>query len=292
MFAMGRIARGARLLAETPMFRVPRDESNLQKLEAAVARSVGFLSQVQRESFFALSNFHGTRHREALGIARTNALPLGSDASEGGIFLEASRINHFCRHNAQNTWNDNRGQLTIHVLRVIDDGEEITISYLGASETYAARQSRLQRSFGFVCARELDRRLNRITYLDDQIGDGIRIVSTPLACFRMAHEMKLLMEEEGIADARVPRLYYDALQIVIANGDEARARVFAERASAERPIMEGSDSAVVHRLNKYAADPSSHALHDMSEQWRQGVNTIPQGLNEQDFGKWLWRLPT
>ncbi|KAK2778397.1 set domain-containing protein 5 [Colletotrichum kahawae] len=300
---MRRIARGTRLLAETPIFRVPRDESNLQKLEAAIARSVGFLSQVQRESFFALSNFHGTRHSKALGIARTNALPLGSGASEGGIFLEASRINHSCRHNAQNTWNDNRDQPTIHVLKDIDNGEEITISYLGASENYAARQSRLQKSFGFVCACELctipapqrtqsDRRLDRITYLDKQIGNGIRIVSTPLACFRMAHEMKLLMEEEGIADARVPRLYYDALQIVIANGDEARARVFAERASAERLIMEGSDSAVVHRLNKYAADPSSHVLYGTSEQWRQGVNKIPQGLNEQDFERWLWRLPT
>ncbi|KXH60739.1 hypothetical protein CSAL01_09364 [Colletotrichum salicis] len=253
MFATRRIARGTRLLAEAPIFRVPRDESNLQKLEAAIARSVGLLSQ-------------------ALGTARTNALPLGSGASVGGIFLDASRINHSCRHNAQNTWNDSRGQLTIHVLRDIDDGEEITISYLGASENYAARQSRLQKSFGFVCACELctlpapqrtqsDRRLNRITYLDDQIGDGIRIVSTPLACLRMAHEMKLLMEEEGIADARIPRLYYDAFQIVIANGDEARARIFAERASVERLIMEGSDSAVVHRLNKYAANPSSHVLH-------------------------------
>lgn len=303
MFATRRIARGTRLLAEAPIFRVPRDELNLQKLEAAIAQSVGLLSQVQRESFFALHNFHGTRHSQALGIARTNALPLGSGASVGGIFLEASRINHSCRHNAQNTWNDSRGQVTIHVLRDVDDGEEITISYLGASENYAARQSRLQKSFGFVCACELctlpapqrtqsDRRLNRITYLDDQIGDGIRIVSTPLACLRMAHEMKLLMEEEGIADARIPRLYYDAIQIVIANGDEARARVFAERASVERLIMEGSDSAVVHRLNKYAANPSSHVQHGTSQQWRQRVNKIPQGLNEQDFEKWLWRLPT
>ncbi|KAK1659872.1 hypothetical protein BDP55DRAFT_678143 [Colletotrichum godetiae] len=108
----------------------------------------------------------------------------------------------------------------------------------------------------------------------------------------MAHKMKLLMEEKGIADARIPRLYYDAFQIVIAKGDEARANVFAERASVERPIMEGSDSAVVHRLNKYATNPSSHVLHGTSKQWRQGVNKIPQGLNEQDFEKWLWRLPT
>ncbi|KAF4894958.1 SET domain-containing protein 5 [Colletotrichum fructicola] len=302
MFAARRIARGTRLLAESPVFRVPRDEPNLQKLEAVMAQKVRSLSQAQRQSFLALHNCHGTRHSQALGIAKTNALPLGSGAREGGIFLEASRINHSCRHNAQNTWNADRGQLTVHALRDIDDGEEITISYLGASENYSSRQSRLKESFGFTCACELctlpdsqrkqsDQRLDRITYLDDRIGDGICITSTPLACLRMAHEMKHLMEEEGITDARIPRLYYDALQIMIAHGDEARARVFAERASAERICVEGSDSPQVLRLQRYAQNPASHALYGTSKRWAQKADNVPRGLNDQDFEKWLWRLP-
>lgn len=47
---------------------------------------------------------------------------------------------------------------------------------------------------------------------------------------------------EGIVDAIIPRIYYDALQFVIANGDQARARVFFATAHAKRVVLEGSDS--------------------------------------------------
>jgi len=64
----------------------------------------------------------------------------------------------------------------------------------------------------------------------------MRIISTPLVCLRDsdAHELLRLLGEEDIIDARVPRLYYDAFQVAIANGDQARARVFAQRAHAAR----------------------------------------------------------
>jgi hypothetical protein len=41
-------------------------------------------------------------------------LPLGGSNS-GGMFLEASRINHPCQPNTQHTLNDERGHLTVHV---------------------------------------------------------------------------------------------------------------------------------------------------------------------------------
>ncbi|KAK1754161.1 hypothetical protein QBC47DRAFT_403548 [Echria macrotheca] len=40
----------------------------------------------------------------------------------------------------------------------------------------------------------------------------------------------------------VPRVYYDAFQVAIANGDQARANVFAERWYASRVVIEGEDS--------------------------------------------------
>jgi len=66
-----------------------------------------------------------------------------------------------------------------------------------------------------------------------------------------------LQEEERIADARISRLYYDVLQIVIANGDQARAKVFAESAFAVWVILEGEDyedssyeNTVLHELDR------------------------------------------
>jgi hypothetical protein len=51
------------------------------------------------------------------------------------------------------------------------------------------------------------------------IKDGMHIVSAPVACLHNVHALLGLPEEEHIADGKILRLYYDALQIVIANGD-------------------------------------------------------------------------
>jgi len=53
--------------------------------------------------FSDLSNIYRNTHSQALGISRINALPIDSNTRFGGLFLEASRINHSGRHNAQNT---------------------------------------------------------------------------------------------------------------------------------------------------------------------------------------------
>lgn len=302
MFARSRIPKGTRLLSEAPIFTLPRNNVNLFLVSCNVER----LSPAQREAFFALHNTHrgGARHSalEALGITRTNALPLGADASEGGVFLEASRINHSCRQNAQNTWNASLGRLTVHAIRDIEEGEEVTTTYLSASQNRATRQARLRASFGFVCAceqcslpaaqlRQSDDRLDEMARLDGRLGDGIGIVSTPLSCLRNAHKMWRLMQQEDIVDARVPRVYYDAFQIVIANGDQARAKVFAERAYAGRAILEGSDSPEVVSLKKYVEQTAAHRLYGTTTKWKQNVTKVPQGLSEQEFEKWLWRLP-
>lgn len=300
LVATTKIAKGSRILAESPIFRVPRDEYSFQAVELVVSQNVRGLNAKEREQFFALHNIYGSEHSIAMGISRTNALPLGSDASEGGLFLEASRINHSCKHNAQNTWNSNLGKITIHAIRNIEEGEEITISYLAGSENYAARQSRLKAAFKFVCTCELclqpgpcrqqsDNRLGRITKLDQQIGDGIRIVSTPLACLSDAHTLLGLLREEDIVDARVPRVYYDALQIAIANGDEARAKVFAERAKAAWLVLQGEDGPDTLRLKGYAEDPTTHMLYRTTMKWKQVAAKIPRNLDPKEFEDWLWK---
>lgn len=65
---------------------------------------------------------------------------LGHNAQERGLFLEMSQFNHACNPNAQATWNGSIGQETLHALRDIEDGEEITISYLGSLMLRKERQ--------------------------------------------------------------------------------------------------------------------------------------------------------
>ena len=66
--------------------------------------------------------------------------------------------------------------------------------------------------------------MDEITRLDNMIRDERRIVFTPVVCLHDVHALLRLLEEEHIADGRIPKLDYDALQIVIANGDQARAK--------------------------------------------------------------------
>ncbi|KAF9733861.1 set domain-containing protein 5 [Paraphaeosphaeria minitans] len=247
------IPKGARIISETAIFEMPRNSINPTTVHKWILKCLEKLDDEKRKAFYDLHNAHGGEVETALGIARTNALPLGSNATEGGLFLGASRINHSCCHNAQNTWNANLNQLTIHAFKDIKEGEEICISYLDGSEDYQTRQRDLQARFCFSCTCDLcslspskrqrsDKRLNEITRLDEIIGDGMSIVTTPIACLYHARRVLELLKEEQIEDARIPRLYYDAFQIAIANGDEARAKVFTERAYATRVILEGEDS--------------------------------------------------
>jgi hypothetical protein len=298
--ATTKIKKGTRILGENPLFIVPRNEPNIKVAEVVVGREVQRLSDKQKQDFFALHNSHGSRHTPELGICRTNVLPLGVDATKGGLFLQASRINHSCRHNSQNTWNERLNQITIHVFRDIEEGEEITISYLSGSGKYADRQLRLQSAFGFCCSCELcimpsdhrvqsDERLAKIESLDKKIGDGLGIISTPLACLGAARLLLKLLEEENIADARVPRAYYDAFQVAIANGDQARARVFAQRAKDAWVILQGDDGPDAIQLGKYAEFPATHRLFDSTDKWKQAVTKVPRELNAQDFEGWLWK---
>ncbi|KAL2820984.1 SET domain-containing protein [Aspergillus cavernicola] len=298
--ATSKILKGTRILAEHPLVTVPRQSTSLEAIDRLVNEQLERLDNDQRQSFFNLCNAHPGRYSETIGIVKTNALPFGSSAAEGGIFLQSSRINHSCSHNAQNTWNENTKKLTIHVFKDLEEGEEITIAYLNDSQNRASRQKALKEAFNFVCSCELcslpstlrqesDQRLSKISLLDDSIGDFDRILGSPKACLHDAHMLRQLLQQESIVDARVPRLYYDAFQIAIANGDQARARVFAEKAYAMRIILEGDDSPTTIRLSNLIRDPSTHSLYGMSMRWESNMNAVPRTLPEQEFEEWLWQ---
>ncbi|KAH7091539.1 hypothetical protein FB567DRAFT_558400 [Paraphoma chrysanthemicola] len=300
LVAIRDLFRGTRILSERPLFTVPRDTRSLQVAKKAVLRNLKSLSDEQRKAFYRLHNAHGDDEDSALGIARTNTLPLGAGSDTGGLFLQASRINHACNSNAQNTWNSNTEQLNIHACRDITKDEEICISYLDGWDNYASRQRNLKNHFGFTCTCTLcslplaqreqsDLRSEEMTRLDSIVGDGRSIVIAPLACLYHVQTMIQFMAEEHIDDARIPRTYYDALQIAIAHGDQARAKVFAERAYSNRRVLEGDDSPETKRVKEFMERPSSHRLYGTTMKWRQGVDKIPKDKSAEEFESWLWR---
>ncbi|KAI8710891.1 MYND-type zinc finger protein samB [Fusarium sp. LHS14.1] len=299
LVAASKILRGTRILSEAPLIQVPRDVDSKELLRQSISAKLATLSEDQRQAYFSLQNSYPEDGRE-LGIARTNALPLGSNAPRGGVFIDASRINHSCKQNAQNTWNAKLQKLTIHALRDIQEGEEITIMYLPEREGYEARQRALQASFRFDCSCDLcslplaerklsDERLEEIQKLDHVIGNGVAIFFDPLKALHNVQRLLHLLKSEGLNDASVPRAYYDAFQMAITHGDLARAKVFADRALSDRTILEGHDSPDVEKLQQLSNDPSQHRSCGLSKKWTSVTEQIPKGLGVNDFEDWLWR---
>jgi hypothetical protein len=300
LIAVQDISKGTRILSDKPLFRIERFGSAPPVvLEKAIASKLDLLSQNDRRTFLSLHNNELDASYPLTGIVKTNALPLGTNASEGGLFPLASRINHACVPNCQHTWNDNIGEETIHSIRRISKGEEITISYADLG-TFESRRRHLRKSFGFDCNCELcslpeaarvmsDSHQSEIQRLDELLGDGSRLLSNPGRCLEDVHTLLALLEAENITDARLPRAYYDAFQIAIAHGDQARAKVFAQRAYEARLCCEGEDSPLTTRMKCLVARPAGHRLFGTSNRWKLSEKMVPKTLEGEEFEAWLWR---
>jgi hypothetical protein len=100
--ARARTHRSARYLKRhenslwKPLFRIPRFGLEQQAIEKAIVSKLNLLSQDDQRTFLCLHNNTSGAFYPLAGIAKTNALSLETDASEGGLFPEASWINHAC----------------------------------------------------------------------------------------------------------------------------------------------------------------------------------------------------
>jgi len=102
LIATKKISKGTRILSEEPAIAIPYDEPRSKRLQTIVFQQVEALSESQQHTFLSMHNIHAYRSsaEQYLGIVRTNALPIGTNGIDGGIFLEACRINHAYDNNA------------------------------------------------------------------------------------------------------------------------------------------------------------------------------------------------
>jgi hypothetical protein len=302
LVAIEKISKGTRILSEEPIITIPRNGMNSEQLQISIYQQVATLSKHQQRAFLSMYNIHPYRDaaERYLGIFQTNSLPAETDGDKGAIFLEACRINHACDNNAQKNWNEKIKRHTVHALRDINKGEEITITYLGPLKNRKARQKALQKRFGFTClcrlcslppeqSQESDRRLEEIHRLDgviDQLGtEGILV--SPLRTLRYFDQQVRLYNEQGREDVGFAQAFINAAQLVIANSDLARGRIFAERAASVWKITLGGDSTQAIKHGALAQDPSKYELFGVSTKWKTKVDEAPQGLEPSDFEDWL-----
>ena len=293
------IAKGTRILYENPLFTIPH-LSPISQMEINIATKLKALSKTQQRQFLLLHNNFPGKHPFS-GVVKTNALPCGPSSVIGGIYPTICLINHSCLPNAHNSWNSDTKCETIHAIRYINAGEEITISYDkgGSSDS---RRTYLKDAFGFdcncsVCSLSLpelqisDAHRLQIQHLDDAIGDSDYVMNRPDDCLADCHSLLQVLEEEyhGGAGALIARLYYDAFQISITHGDQARASVFARRGHKSRVICEGEDSPETRKVKNLMENPAGHRNFGASTRWKTTKGLVPKGLDAGGFERWLWR---
>ena len=304
LIAIKKISKGMRILSEEPIITIPGNKLNIEQLQISIYQQVATLSEHQHRAFLSMHNIHPYRDaaEQYLGIVQTNSLPAEADGDKGAIFLEACRINHACDNNAQKSWNEKIKRHTVHALRDIDKGEEITITYLGPLKNRTARQKALQERFGFTClchlcslppeqSQQSDRRLEEIRRLDDvidQLGTEGVLVS-PLRTLSYFDQQVRLYNEQGRDDVGFAQGLVNAAQLAIANSDLARGRIFAERAASVWKTTVGGDSTEAIKHGALAHDPSKYELYGISIKWKTKVDEAPKGLEPGDFEDWLWR---
>ncbi|KAF3048456.1 hypothetical protein E8E11_006839 [Didymella keratinophila] len=172
-FALKPIPRGTRILTDTPLLIVPMADYMKADIEAAFSK----LSDVAKLQYFTLHSGHGQNPadwpsqihpsvpaRERQRISEQHAARVGNEATlisifqtncmemnaGAAVFLHTSRFNHSCVPNACFTWNAAIGKETIHTMRDIQQGEEITISYVDGEHGKRLRAWEL-RHYGLVC---------------------------------------------------------------------------------------------------------------------------------------------
>ena len=134
-----------------------------------------------------------------------------------------------------------------------------------------------------------DDRMEQIQDLGIAIGKGAHLLQYPRQRLQRVNLLVDLLEAKKISNARLPRVYYDAFQTVIAHGDSARAKIFVSRAIAARLVCEGEDSPSTLRIKRLAESPESHHSFGISRNWLQKDSKVPKGLSDKEFETWLWR---
>jgi hypothetical protein len=297
LLATRAIKPGELILSEPPLFTTA-SLSNPATFEKDLGAIVKGLSKEGQRAFLSLHN-NNPGANPFSNIVRSNGYPLGPNSEVGAIFPLVARLNHSCRPNAQHAWNEARGIEVVHAVRDIQEGEELTLSYLAGGAS-TERQSRLKEYFGFDCtceacslpAAELeasDTRLKNAQKLDEAIGDPRRVRHLPERALADCKALLGVYRDEAIFDLRLPRLYYDAFQIAAMHADAARASVFAKACADARAVCEGEDSAEVKRMREFQAKPAGFDNWAATKKWASNVKDVPKNSDDQAFEKWLWK---
>ena len=275
VFAARAIKQGERILAEAPLVQWTAS-SGATTFDGLISL-VNALSPFDRQSFYSLcqDTMHGAV-KSVSGIWLSNSYPSSTPAqavqdrlrahATRAIFVTASRFNHACAPCAHCAWNPRIMRQTIHALRDIALGTEITVNYLSDASGLCKDERHAQLGFSCACATctsrllaQSDQRRTRIAELFGLIQSA---VVSPQSGPRglgvvLVKERLALLEEEGVHTSWDTS--YAAWAYCCSVGDKAEARKWACRAAESARIGLGRDSDEFIKYSAYVGSEGTEA---------------------------------
>ena len=228
------------------------------------ARTVDRLLPAQRAAFYDLSQselVYGTR-KTAEGVWRSNAYPTvehEDGRTEAAVFAHVCRVNHACAPNAHIAWSKSLAKQTVHAVREIAAGEEITVSYAVPGTACAARRLHLRNTFGFECDCPLcaltgaemqasDVRQARLGELSALLARAPSSGGSSTQTVGLVTEKLHLLQAEGLPVEWAHMDMVTAFTSCCSRGEFASARPWMQQAIEAAQTMLGEDSKVVKDL--------------------------------------------
>ncbi|KAH8180027.1 SET domain-containing protein [Sarocladium implicatum] len=268
LIALADIPQGTRISCEKPMLLAPC--LGPDALEISLAAQLKKLSRAEQRQFLSFRNNFPGKYPFG-GIIRTNALPCGSGSTvDAGMYPIACRINHSCLPNSQHKWNPELKHETVHAIRPISRGDEITINY-GYATPSAPRRAYLQEELGFTCECALcmvppawlardDHLREAIEVLDQQTGALSGMFSSPLYTLRQCHMLLQILHvvHEGCPGIYKAKAFDTASAICLGHGDQARGSILAQLSYDAGVICQGDDTLAVKKVKATADNPAEY----------------------------------
>ena len=246
VFATRLIPQGSSIITEAPLISIAMPSTitsqgfRIADLISPITAAFDTLSPSDQNVFLSLHDFRFPSEQDQnhlLTIFRSNAYNTGDNRI--GLFPETARINHDCRPNAGNWWSEKMQKRVIYAMKDIEEGEEITVSYIPLLKTTSERQARLAQ-YGFICScsacsdesGEGGRRRVRIgEWLEDlEVKVGRRSKKADVNGKRVEKARKLvaMIEKEGLGDY-IARAYHLVAAFCEHAGEKEEAEKWAGR---------------------------------------------------------------
>ncbi|KAL9075651.1 MAG: hypothetical protein Q9161_001403 [Pseudevernia consocians] len=224
MFTTKDIAKGTRILAEKPFFSLTEEAVVSESDPYApndVSKAFDRLPASEKLKYLGLHCPERPGCSLILSIYEANCFEMGSGTC---IYLDASRINHSCMPNAYYSWNSSIERVTLHAVKDIAEGEEITISYCSAYHTLEERKHELEPQV----------RRQQMLNLNEEIADYQHDPPSARAEYGHRDEQSAilrlinLIDEEGLIYEK-SLVYHDAAECALKRGSRKNALEYASK---------------------------------------------------------------